>query len=86
MLFGQDCAYIGVFRFLCVDDGAVDNFLGDMADNGDLDWSGCVSLFNHREVRRYWEMFGGFGVSLIGIARTDNWTNGVGKEFFECAE
>ncbi len=86
MLFGQGCAYIGGFRSLCADNGAVDNFLGDMAGNGDLDWSGYITVFDHREVRRYWEMFGVFGVSLIGIAWTDNWTDGVGKVFFERAE
>ena len=75
LLFGQDHAYIGYFRFLCAADATDDIFYGNVAGNGDFVWTGGVSVLNHRDVRRNFEMFGGFGVSFIGIARTDSWTD-----------
>jgi hypothetical protein len=75
LLFSQDHAYICFFRFLCAADATDDIFVGNVVGNGDFVWTDCVSVLDYREVLRNLEMFGGFGMSFVGIARTDSWTD-----------
>jgi hypothetical protein len=75
LFFGQDHAYIGYFSYVCAADATDDIFVGNVVGNGDFVWTDCVSVLDHRDVRRNLEMFGGFGVSFVGIARANSWTD-----------
>lgn len=50
LLFDQDHAYIGYFRFLCAADDTDGIFYGNVAGNRDFVWTGGVSVLNHRDV------------------------------------